>query len=161
MRRLTEGRGCDGVVEASGTAEGIALACSLLGYGGTLACVGRPSGGAPAIDASLFYEKAATVVFGRAGAEAAAADAVRLATTRRYPVEALATHRLTFDEAQAAYELAAGGAAAEGRQGCVKALLYPRDGARGAPGSGGGGGGAAPINAGRAAKSAAELASLD
>ena len=46
-------------------------------------------------------------------------------------------------------------------QGCVKALLYPRDGARGAPGSGGGGGGAAPINAGRAAKSAAELASLD
>lgn len=175
VAQLTSGRGCDGVIEATGTAEGMALASTLLAHGGTLACVGHPcSGGsrqravpdedndcfrpaaASLLPAAVYYEKAATLVFGRAEAAAAAADAIQLAATRRYPVAALVTHRLPLEEAQAAYELAAGAA----EHACIKALLYPHAGAMGMAHAGASR--AVPINMGRAgAASAAELAGLD
>jgi len=180
--------GCDGVVEASGKAAGVALAVELLAYGGKLACVARhydgggggggaAAGAAAAVSLSVAacVDKAATVVFGRGSAHgssaasntakassawsSAAAEAVEIAASGGFGanLEALVSHRLPLEEAQAAYQLAASG---DG----LRVMLYPS-----APHAAGGGGGAAATGAAHGASAAAPkavaspamLASLD
>uniref|UniRef100_A0A6V2NVM4 Alcohol dehydrogenase-like C-terminal domain-containing protein n=2 Tax=Emiliania huxleyi TaxID=2903 RepID=A0A6V2NVM4_EMIHU len=139
LRRLDSGRGFDGVVEASGTAEGLAASFALLAAGGTLASLSAHPTELVPLPMRACCEKSARLSFGtrRAAARRLFPTALKLLRAKRFPVREVVTHRYSIDEAQEAYEAAAdeaGDASAvflypsgQAREGAARALYSSLD----------------------------------
>lgn len=103
-RAATAGRGVDLVVEAVGSPAASALAFDLVRAGGTLCAVGVHHEPALAIAPGALYDRNLTYRAGRCPARAYLQPALALLAARRLPLGDLVSHRLTLEEAPAAYE---------------------------------------------------------
>lgn len=104
VRELSDGWGADVVIEASGSAGGLALAHDLVRGRGTVAIVGAPGHDA-ALDVSRLFEREVRIRFVIGNPISARDELIRLVRFGVLPTTPLLSHRLTLDDAPEAYEL--------------------------------------------------------
>jgi alcohol dehydrogenase len=104
VQELSGGWGADVVIEASGSAGGLALSHDLVRGGGTVAIVGAPGHGAT-FDPVTLFEREARIRFVIGNPISAREELTRLVRFGVLPTAPLLSHRLTLDEAPEAYEL--------------------------------------------------------
>jgi threonine dehydrogenase-like Zn-dependent dehydrogenase len=96
------------VVEATGSAKGLALASELAAPDGTLVVLGYHASGPRNLDLSLWY-RSVTIVNGYSDNRARRLDAMSrglgLIAQRRITFAPLVTHRFSLDEVDAAFRL--------------------------------------------------------
>ncbi len=110
--------GADGVVEAVGSERSTRMAFDLLRPGGVLSSVGvhtRPEFGFTPVEA---YDKNLTLRMGRCSARTLMERLIPVATSGRYDLEAIVTHRMTLADGADAYEMVA-----NRQDGCAKVVL--------------------------------------
>jgi L-iditol 2-dehydrogenase len=116
-------RRCQVVVEATGSADGLALAGDLVAPDGTLVVLGFHSSGLRKMDLSLWY-KSVTIVNGftpnRIRRLDAMAFALDLVSQRRVVLDPMITHRFGLDQVDEAYSLFA-----TRPEGFVKSVIVP------------------------------------
>jgi threonine dehydrogenase-like Zn-dependent dehydrogenase len=99
----TEGRGVDVVIEAVGSPEATRLAYDLVRLGGTISAVGVHTEPTLAVSPGALYDKNLTYRAGRCPARALLPRLLEVAASRRIPLAALISHRLSLAEGPAAY----------------------------------------------------------
>jgi len=120
LREATEGRGADAVVEAVGSPQASRLAFDLARPGGTLAAVGVHTEPHLAFAPGEAYDKNLTYRAGRAPVRRDLDRLLPLATSGRYDLAVLVSHRLPLAEGPRGYDLFDRRA-----EGCTKVLLLP------------------------------------
>ncbi len=120
VREATGGRGADAVVEAVGSAAATRLAFDLVRPGGTLAAVGVHTERHLAFAPGEAYDKNLTYRAGRAPVRALLARMLALASSQRFDLGAILTHRLPLAAGAAAYAMFD-----QHRDGCTKVVLLP------------------------------------
>jgi alcohol dehydrogenase len=104
VEELSDGWGADVVIEASGSAGGLALAHDLVRGRGTVAVVGAPGRDA-ALDAAQLFEREVQIQFVIGNPISPREELIRLVRFGVLPTNPLLSHRLTLDDAALAYEL--------------------------------------------------------
>lgn len=103
VREITDGRMADLVVDVSGSPEAIVKSVDLTRQQGTLVCAGLTGNGVVTpllMDKIVLNEIRVQGAFSK-GVDAVAA-AVKLIESRRYPMEAMVTHKFPLDKAEEA-----------------------------------------------------------
>ncbi|MFM1874169.1 MAG: 2-deoxy-scyllo-inosamine dehydrogenase [Planctomycetota bacterium] len=121
VRRATDGRGADVVIEAVGYADATALAWRLVRPGGTISVPGVHNEPQFALTPGQIYDKNLTYRSGRAPARAYLERALTLLARGEHRLEGLFSHRLALAEAAAGYAMFDAR-----RDGCTKVLLTTR-----------------------------------
>jgi len=103
VRRITSGRGADGVVEAVGTPAATSLAWDLARPGGTIAALGVHHEASLAVPPGALYDKNLTYRAGRCPARLYLDRALALLAAGRFPFAELVSHRLPLEAAPEAY----------------------------------------------------------
>ena len=104
VREATDGRGCDLVIEATNSEDGIADAAQACVIGGRVVLVGIPDGNLYArLPADLIRRKALSLKTSRRMG-AVFEDAISLVQAGRVDVESLVTHSFPLAEAAAAFQ---------------------------------------------------------
>ena len=120
VRRASDGRGADAVLEAVGTAAAGRLAFDLVSPGGIVSTVGvHHEAGFPFSPAEA-YDRNLTWRIGRCPARSLMDELLPLVRRRRRELAALITHRLALADGPAAYALFD-----TRRDGCLKVALVP------------------------------------
>ena len=120
IRKATEGRGVDVVLEAVGHASATALAYDLVAYGGTISAAGVHNEEHFAFSPGAAYDKNLTYKAGRAPARQymePMLDWIREDPTR---FSSVVSHRLPLEEDVHAYDICD-----RKLEGCTKVLLVP------------------------------------
>lgn len=120
VRRHTDGRGGDAVLEAVGLPEASALAFDVVRPGGAIAAVGVHTEPHFAFSPGQAYDKNLTYSAGRCPARAYMDRLLDLAIARSEDLAAIISHRLPLSEGPEAYRIFD-----QKVQGCTKVLLYP------------------------------------
>jgi threonine dehydrogenase-like Zn-dependent dehydrogenase len=120
VRRATEGRGADAVLEAVGSPEAGRLAFELVRSGGTISAVGVHHETAFAFSPAQAYDRNLTYRIGRCPARSLMEGLLPLARGRQADLVAVFTHRLPLANGPEAYELFD-----RKRDGCIKVALAP------------------------------------
>lgn len=121
VRRATDGRGADVVIEAVGYADATALAWRLVRAGGTISVPGVHNEPQFALTPGQIYDKNLTYRSGRAPARAYLERALAILARGEHRLEELFSHRLPLAEAAAGYAMFDAR-----RDGCTKVLLTTR-----------------------------------
>mmetsp|Transcript_11313 Transcript_11313/g.18921 ORF Transcript_11313/g.18921 Transcript_11313/m.18921 type:complete len:917 (+) Transcript_11313:11-2761(+) len=122
VQRIDDGRGFDGVVEALGTPSSFDVAFGLLANGGTIASLSSHLSDHLPLSARQCCNKSARLAFGsrQDALRHLFGTALKLVRAKRFPLIDLVTHRLSIDDAQQAYDVAA-----DHSDECVMVVLYP------------------------------------
>jgi threonine dehydrogenase-like Zn-dependent dehydrogenase len=120
VRRATDGRGADAVLEAVGSVEAARLAFDLVRPGGIVSTVGVHHGASFPFSPAEAYDRNLTWRIGRCPARSLMEELLPLARRRRRDLAALVTHRLPLAEGAAAYALFD-----RRRDGCLKVAFEP------------------------------------
>ncbi len=118
VRRATEGRGADSILEAVGTPAASRLAVDLVRPGGTVAACGVHTEATFAFAPGEAYDKNLTYRAGRCPARGYMERALELVRARRYDLSSVFSHRLALEEGARAYDLFD-----RRLEGCTKVLL--------------------------------------
>lgn len=121
VRRATDGRGADVVIEAVGYADATALAWRLVRPGGTISVPGVHNEPRFALTPAQIYDKNLTYRSGRAPARAYLDRSLALLANGAHQLERLFSHRLPLTAAADGYAMFA-----QRRDGCTKVLLTTR-----------------------------------
>jgi 2-desacetyl-2-hydroxyethyl bacteriochlorophyllide A dehydrogenase len=119
-RRLSEGRGADGAIEAVGTPEATRTAADMLRPGGAIGAVGFHVEAHLALSPGEIYDRNLRYAGGRCPARAYMPRALELAATDQALVASLISHRLPLSEGVEAYR-----SFAARLPGWNKVVLYP------------------------------------
>lgn len=125
LRELVGPEGVGAAIDAVGSPAATALAVELLRPGGTLGIAGVHTEPHFAIPPARAYDRNLTLFIGRCPVRSSLREALDEQVRDRLPIERLVTHRLTLEEAAAAYATFDRGDA-----GMVKAVFTPRDAPR-------------------------------
>lgn len=108
VRRLTEGRGADVVVDVTGSPKAILTSIELVRKGGTVVQAGVVGGTATPVqmDTLLFKEVRFQSVF--TNSPEATRAAIKLAASKKYPLEKIVTHKFPLSKAEHAVKTAGG-----------------------------------------------------
>ncbi|MFO1051933.1 MAG: alcohol dehydrogenase catalytic domain-containing protein [Planctomycetota bacterium] len=120
IRRATDGRGVDGVVEAVGSPAATRTAFDSLRFGGTLAAVGVHTEAVLAISPVEAYDRNLTYRAGRCPARRFVGDLLETLRHEGRELAGLFSHRMTIENAAEGYRMFD-----ERRDGCTKVLLTP------------------------------------
>ncbi len=120
VRRASEGRGADAVIEAVGNAAALRLAIDCLRPGGTLSAIGVHDEDSFAFSPAEAYAKNLTFRSGRAPARIYMERLLPWLASHRAEFAALLSHRLPLEEGPQGYRIFD-----EKREGCTKVLLVP------------------------------------
>lgn len=120
LRRATDGRGADAVLEAVGNETAGRLAFELVRAGGTIAAVGVHHEASFPFSPAEAYDRNLTWRIGRCPARALMETLLPLVRRRRRDLADLITHRLPLADGPAAYAMFEGK-----RDGCLKVVLTP------------------------------------
>ncbi|HZZ45723.1 MAG TPA: alcohol dehydrogenase catalytic domain-containing protein [Pseudonocardia sp.] len=120
IRELTEGQGCDAVIEAVGADESIALAVSAAGQAGRVSVVGVSRNGAYPFRMEAAQVKELEFSIGLCSAQRELPTLISLAASGRLAPDAIVTHRLGLSDGPAAYAMLA-----DRRDGVGKVVLDP------------------------------------
>jgi threonine dehydrogenase-like Zn-dependent dehydrogenase len=119
--------GFDVTFEASGTAPGLAHACSIARLGGMIVAYGLIAGPLDGVPGRALYERELTIA-GARGAGSGYQEAIDLLASGTIRVEPLVTHRLSLDEVRKGFALM------QDRQaGAIRVVLTPDGAAAPAP----------------------------
>lgn len=118
LRRQTEGRGVDVVIEAVGYPDATQLAWQIVRPGGTISAPGVHNEPAFALTPGQLYDKNLTYRAGRAPARAWLERSLDLLARQPQPLESLFSHQMTLDDAPRGYDLFN-----QRVPGCTKVLL--------------------------------------
>ena len=127
---VTNGRGCDLVLEATNAPQGFDDAVKAAVIGGRIVLVGIPDGDRYGLVASSARRRELTIQFSRRMGDVYP-DAIKLVAGGKVDVDAMVSHRLELEEGPRAFEIQT---AFQDR--AVKSLIYPRG--IGSAGNGGG-----------------------
>jgi threonine dehydrogenase-like Zn-dependent dehydrogenase len=123
VRRATEGRGADAVMEAVGSPAATRAALDLVRPGGTIAAVGVHNEPAFPFSPAEAYERNLTYRIGRCPARSLIDDLLPLARAGKYDYASIISHRLPLSLGPAAYSMFD-----DKRDGCTKVVLDPAAG---------------------------------
>jgi threonine dehydrogenase-like Zn-dependent dehydrogenase len=118
VRRGTDGRGVDVVIEAVGYPDATELAWRIVRPGGTISAPGVHNEPAFALTAGQLYDKNLTYRAGRAPARFWLERSLALLARQSHPLETLFSHHLSLTEAPRGYEMFN-----QRQTGCTKVLL--------------------------------------
>lgn len=104
--RLTEGRGVDLAVVATGSPRALEQALAAVRRGGKVALVGIPEVGAPLDDVSRLVTREVSLISSNAATEKETRHALELLRKGRVDVASLVTHRVPLESFSRAVELA-------------------------------------------------------
>ncbi len=116
--RLTEGRGADAAVVATGSPRALDQAVAAVRRGGKVGLVGIPEAGVPLADVSRLVTREVSLVSSNAATERETRHALKLVEEERVDVASLVTHKVPLAEFPRAVKLAQTAEA-------VKVLLVP------------------------------------
>lgn len=117
----TGGRGCDLVLEATNSPDGLQMAAATAAIGGRLIIVGIPDGNRYHLDAALTRRKGLAMKFVRRMGHVYP-RAIKLVAAGEVDVASLVTHRFDLEEAARAFELQS-----ECREGAIKSVIVPNE----------------------------------
>jgi len=120
IRRATDGRGADGVMEAVGNREAARLAFDLVRAGGIVSTVGVHHDAAFPFSPAEAYDRNLTWRIGRCPARGLMEELLPLVRARRRELAALITHRLPLERGPEAYAMFD-----RRRDGCLKVAFEP------------------------------------
>ncbi|MCB9958520.1 MAG: alcohol dehydrogenase catalytic domain-containing protein [Rhodospirillaceae bacterium] len=119
VRDITQGRGCDLVIEATNSPAGFEDAVGAAAIAGRVVLVGIPDGDHYGLTASATRRRELTIQFSRRMGDVYPA-AIALVADGKVDVDRMISHRLVLDEAPRAFDMLS-----RCDDGSVKALLYP------------------------------------
>ena len=117
---VTNGRGCDLVLEATNSPRGFDDAVRAAVIGGRIVLVGIPDGDHYGLAAASARRRELTIQFSRRMGHVYP-DAIRLVAEGKVDVDAMVSHRLGLEEGPSAFEIQT-----EFQDRAVKSLIYPR-----------------------------------
>lgn len=117
----TGGRGCDLVLEATNSPDGLQMAVDAARIGGRLIITGIPDGNSYRLDAAQTRRKGLNLKFVRRMGHVYP-RAIRLVASGEVDVASIVTHRFTLEEAGRAFELQS-----ECRDGALKSIIVPNE----------------------------------
>lgn len=120
VRRASDGRGADAVLEAVGSSAAARLAFELVRAGGTISAVGVPTDARFAFTPVEAYDRNVTYRIGRAPARALMERLIPFVLASGHELGAILSHRLPLEEAARGFATFAAR-----REGCTKVALVP------------------------------------
>ena len=120
IKDLTNGRGCDLVIEATNSPDGFEAAVGAAVIGGRIVLVGIPDGDTYQLSAADTRRRELTVQFSRRMGDVYP-DAIKLVDQHGIDVEAMISHKLDLEQCPDAYRIQT-----EYEDGAVKSLIYPQ-----------------------------------
>ncbi|CAF3842925.1 unnamed protein product [Rotaria sordida] len=104
IKKVTEGRGADAILEVVGHADALQLAYDLIRPWGVIASVGAHQDAFP-FSGPQVYDKNVRLQFGRCPVRALFPEALRLFSKKQDQFKTFVSHRMSLSDAAKAYEL--------------------------------------------------------